>query len=295
MKKFITLCLIASFINVTDMMAQATSNTFTYRVGNAEITLLSEGQQKGNPNILIGATPEMLKRTMPDGTYPSAVNAFLVKMDGKNYLIDTGFGRNLKVNLKSANVTSEDITTVIITHMHGDHIGGMLIDDRKAFPNANVIIGDVEKNYWTSDVEKNKLPAGRQGNFMSARKVIDVYKNNLNVVSAEEIGKKTADGIYFIKAYGHTPGHMGCLIRSAGKELLIWADLAHVMALQMPYPQIAVTYDVIPEMAIESRKVILKYVADKNIPVAGMHVPYPGIGKVEALPEGGYKFIPADK
>jgi len=289
MKKVIIASITVLFM--TTMLANA-QDTFTYKVGEYELILLSEGQHQGNPGILIGATPEILKETMPAGTFPTAVNAFLIKMPDKNILVDTGHGKKLFDNLKSLGVTPEDIHTVILTHMHGDHIGGMLKEGKKAFPNAKVQIGEVERKYWASEEEMNKLPENRRGNFRSAQNVLSTYSDKLEVVKLTDIENKKGDGIFFIKAYGHTPGHTACLIQSGEEKLLIWADLTHVMAVQMTYPDIAVTYDWNPEMAIKSRNTILEYVATHSIPVAGMHIPYPGIGKVE-FSEKGYVFIPA--
>lgn len=269
-------------------------NTFTYKVGNYELILLSEVQGQGNPNILIGATPEMIWEAMPDGTFPNAVNAFLIKMPDKNILVDTGLGKNLIANLQSEGVSPEDINTVIITHMHGDHIGGMLNENgERVFPNAKVQIGKVEYDYWTSSREMNKFAYDRRGSFTNAQNVLNMYANDVEVVKLSNIGAKNKDGIFFIKAFGHTPGHTACLIQSGEDKLLIWADLTHVMALQMQYPEIAVTYDVDPKLAIKSRKQIMKYVATHKIPIAGMHIPYPGIGNVEFSEQGGYVFIPA--
>jgi len=120
--------------------AQENPNIFTYRMGSAEVCLLSEGQDVGNTGIFVGATPEMIQKAVPNGTYPRSCNAFLVRTSGKNILVDTGFGRNLSENLKSFGVTQEQIDAVLITHVHGDHIGGMIKDDKSAFPNAELYI-----------------------------------------------------------------------------------------------------------------------------------------------------------
>lgn len=285
---FITLILAGTGM----VKAQDEKNTFLYKTENFELILLSETEGEGNEGILIGATPAILKETMPDGTFPNAVNAFLLKTPGKNYLFDTGFGRELLTNMKSVGVTPDDVHTVVITHMHGDHTGGLIKDGKNVFPNAVIQLSDVEKNYWTNDAEMNKLPENKQGGFRAARNVLDAYGSNIQTVSAIDLGKEKGDGVFFIKAYGHTPGHIGCLIKFGNDRLLIWGDLAHAMAVQMPYPQVAVTYDVNPELAIESRKQILEYVSKNNIPVAGMHIPFPGIGKIEKSGNGGYRFIP---
>ena len=108
------------------------------------------------------------------------------------------------------------------------------------------------------------------------------------------VGSETGDGIQPLAAYGHTPGHAMFLIQDSGEQLLIWGDLAHAMAVQMAHPKISVTYDVDPDMARESRQKVLKYVAEEGIPIAGMHIPTPGTGKVEKDGKG-YVFLPGNQ
>ena len=287
---FFSLSILAMSFNVL-----AQKNTFSYKIGEIEVVLLSEGQQGGNKSILIGATDKMMAEYAPSGTFPNAVNAFLVKTPKQNVLIDAGFGRELFNNLESVGVSAEQIDIVLLTHMHGDHIGGLLRNGEKAFPNAKLRLSDMEHDYWMSDEEMNNVSEGSRGSFQSARAVIEAYKEVMQLftpVSVElEIG--SASMLKGIAAYGHTPGHTAFMVESKGQKLFIWGDLTHAMALQMPHPSVAVTYDIDPEQAVTSRKKILKYISEKNIPVAGMHIAYPGIGTIESAGEG-YKFIPVE-
>ncbi|MDR0832668.1 MAG: MBL fold metallo-hydrolase [Candidatus Symbiothrix sp.] len=255
-------------------------------VGEARVHLLSEGQQKGNTSILIGATPEMIETQAPDGTFPNAVNAFLIQLSGKNMLVDAGFGKRLFDNLQTLDVDAEHIDIVLITHAHGDHIGGMLRDGEKAFPNAQVYMSQKEHDYWTSDAVKNN----------TVRQLIAVYKDQLNLFNPSVIGEPATpliDGVTAIAAYGHTPGHTMYEVESKGEKLWIWGDLTHAMAVQMPYPSVAVTYDVDPAQAVKTRLEVLNYVSKNAIPIAGMHIAYPSTGAV--VKEGdGYVFNPVE-
>jgi glyoxylase-like metal-dependent hydrolase (beta-lactamase superfamily II) len=270
-------------------------NVFTFKVGTAEVHLLSEGQQSGNTGILIGATPEMLQKAIPEGGFTSAVNAFLVRSSGKNILIDTGFGRNLFDNLTSLGVSAEQIDAVLITHAHGDHIGGLLREKQASFPNAALYLSQQEHDFWTSDEMMNKAEESRRAGFQAVQEVVNVYKDRLHLFTPDELGAEANmlfPEIQGIATYGHTPGHTVFMIGSGEQKLLIWGDLTHVMPVQMPYPQLAVTYDVAPEQAITSRLKILEYVSKNNIPIAGMHIAFPGMGHVKVNSEGGYMFIP---
>ena len=275
--------------------AQNNENTFSMKFGEGKVILLSEGQRNSGANILIGANADILEKYAPNNAIPSATNAFLVQIDGKNILFDTGYGRALFDNLQSFQIKPESIDAIFITHMHGDHIAGLLRDDKAAFPNATLYLAKQEHDYWTNDDAINQMPENRRSGFLAAKKAVDAYKSRLQLFEPNAIdpphNKVLYPGVKAIATYGHTPGHTVFLIESGNDKLLIWGDLTHAMAVQMPHPEIAVTYDTNPEMAIQSRLSILKFVAEQKIPVAGMHTAYPGIGIIEKS-EPGYKFIP---
>ena len=267
----------------------AQDNVLTYNVNQCKVILLSEGQQQGKTDILIGATPEMLNECAPEGVFPNACNAFLVQAGGKNILIDTGYGRNLFDNLALFDVTPEQIDAILITHMHGDHIGGMLREGVVAFPNAQIYLAQPEYDYWMEE----------GANKAQAQQVIAAYKEQLQLFTPVDIdisgSSELLPGIRPIAAYGHTPGHTVYLISNNKAQLLIWGDLTHAMAIQMPYPQVAVRYDVDTQQAVVVREKIMLYAAQNRIPVAGMHIAYPAIGMLNPNPEGGYLFIPVEK
>jgi glyoxylase-like metal-dependent hydrolase (beta-lactamase superfamily II) len=252
-------------------------------MGQIEISTLSESQGNGNTGILMGATPEMIAECLPNGTFPNAVNAFLVKTPDKTILIDAGFGRKLFDHLKTLNTSPEQIDMVLLTHMHGDHIGGLLKDGNVTFPNATLYISQAEHDYWS------------KGDHKSQQDVINAYKDRLKLFPANELNNMNTSlmpGIFGISACGHTPGHTVFLFESGQQQFLIWGDLTHAMKIQMPYPEVAVTYDTDPELAVKSRKQLLEYAVKNNIPVAGMHIAYPGMGSVKSNPDNGYEFSP---
>lgn len=291
MKKI--LLFICCFISVS-LAAQDGGKPEAYMVGKYEVYVLTEGSGDGNTGILIDAPNSVLAEYAPDGTFPIATNAVLIKGPRSTTLIDTGYGRHIFGQMEAVGVSPEDIHFVYLTHMHGDHIGGMLHDGEKAFTNALVAVSKKEYDYWTSDVEMNKLPENRRGNFLSAREVLEKYKGKLAVMDEDIIGSVSDENprAGFLRAYGHTPGHVMFLIKDGGERLLIWGDLTHAIAVQMPHPEISVTYDHDPDMARESRLEVLEYVARNNIPVTGMHLPEPKIGTVVKKEGGGYDFIP---
>lgn len=271
---------------------KAQENVITYEAGSFSITLLSEVQQVGKTGILVGATEKMLKETVPNGTFPNAVNAFLVETGKNTILFDAGYGRKLFDNLKTYGKTPDAIDVILLTHMHGDHIGGLLRDGQKSFPKASLYIPKPEYDYWMSDEAMLKLPENSRGSFTNARHVIQAYKDKLHLFVPGELNgtEQLLPGIRSIAAYGHTPGHTGYMLESEGSKLFIWGDLTHAMAIQMPYPEVAVTYDVDPVKAVEYRRQLLDYVSENNIRIAGMHIQFPAVGTVKKNKSNGFDF-----
>ena len=292
MKKTIVLMFSVLLMTMT-AFAQNNENIFVHKVGEYEVILLSEMQQAGSSSILIGATPEMKAATIPEGTFPNAINAFLIKSPTENILVDAGLGIKLIDNLASLNLTPSDIDVILLTHLHGDHIGGMLKEGEAVFSNAKVYLSLHELVYWANEVTNNKSEKHRE-TLQNVSKFIDAYIKHTQLIDVMKIGEReeVSPDIYAIGAFGHTPGHLMFQLESQGEKLLIWGDLTHAMVIQMPYPEVAVSYDVNPEEAVATRKYVLEYVTKNAIPVAGMHIAYPAMGVVEQNSQEGYQFVP---
>lgn len=210
------------------------------------------------------------------------VYAFLLKWADKRVLIDTGSGKlgydtlgRLPERLADAGVSSEDVTDILMTHLHRDHYGGLIRGDAPAFPNANLVIHKPEANFWLSS-DLSALPERAQRMADEARRAVAAYGDRLRLVGTEDV----FSGVRVRPAPGHTPGHCGWQVNSEGKMLLAWGDVIHVAAFHLAAPHIAMEYDLDPRTALESRLATLQWVAENNVIVAGAHLPEPGVWKV---------------
>ncbi len=280
MKKMITFFAVTALTAASPLAAQqqqAADLPGAIRVGSYEVWVLQESYGNGNTGVLIDAPAEVLAQYAPEGTFPNATNAVLVRRGDRVWLIDTGYGRTIFDRMAALGIAPGDIDEVLITHMHGDHIGGMLRDGERAFPGATVSLARREFDHWTG--------AGNE----AALRIFSAYGDAVRTFSPVEIDAPVEDGITPVAAYGHTPGHTMFLVKDGGESLLVWGDLTHAMAIQMPHPEISVRYDSDPAAARESRLAVLHHVAASNIPVIGMHIPATKAGRVTA-DGGGYRF-----
>ncbi|MDR2467170.1 MAG: MBL fold metallo-hydrolase [Prevotellaceae bacterium] len=284
MKKFV-LTIVVMVFAISDAYTRE-QDVITFQVGEATLSTLTDVHSRNTPANLIGATPEILRKYAPEGVYPAAINAFLARINGKTILIDTGLGQKLKDNLRSLGTDPEQIDAVLITHAHGDHIGGLLDSSGKpAFPNADLYFSKAEHDYW-------KAVSGKSNALFL--KIVEAYGDRLKlfVPSEPEPSNLPLAGIRALSTPGHTPGHTAFLLESDGSKLLVWGDLTHATAIQLPHPEVAITYDVDPAQAVATRAKVLEYVAENKIPVAGMHIAFPSVGDVRKNDGQGYLFSP---
>ena len=238
------------------------------------------------------ATPEERARYFEDGKADASISVFLIKAGGESKegpgvryaLVDAGMGdaapgeSNLIPALASLGIGPEAIETVLLTHMHIDHIGGLMHGGKRAFPNARIAVSRDELNYWLSVRDPDNANARLVSAIMSAY--------GTSFTPPFSFSGKLSPELTAIDASGHTPGHTAFLFDVAGKKLLIFGDLVHAAALQFPLPDECASYDMDKDAAVAARKRILGKAADEKVEVAGMHTPFPGNGMVERDGEG---------
>jgi glyoxylase-like metal-dependent hydrolase (beta-lactamase superfamily II) len=278
------------------------SGVYRLKVGAFEVTVLSDGNLAIDRPMFTGdaAGADRLLHSafFPQGAIPTCVNEWLVNTGDKLILVDAGAGTSfaptlgkMHGNLAAAGVNPAAVDAVVITHMHPDHIPGLLGSDGKMmFPNAVVHVNADEHAFWTAPETRAKMPDEFKVFFDLANAAIKPYAAAGKVQTFKD-GAQLARGMTAAAAPGHTVGHSMVRVSSDGSDLLIWGDIVHCAALQFPEPERAIAFDADPAMAIANRKKVMDMVATDRLLFAGAHLPFPGVGHA-AKTGAGYYYVP---
>ncbi len=281
---------------------QPQAGYYRVKIGAVNVTALSDGTiPQALHELLTNTTPTEVDQLLAHAhvAYPveTSVNAYVIELGTRRVLVDAGTGRyygptlgHLQASLRAAGYQPEQITDLLLTHIHVDHTGGLINGNQRAFPNATLHVSKAETDFWLSDASLAKAPADAKHYFQEARATVQPY------VTAGKVQTFTGNtelfpGIRTVASPGHTPGHTFYTLESQGQKLLFWGDVMHVAAVQFPKPGVTIVYDTNSPQAATTRQRAYAEAAKQGYWVAVDHVSFPGIGHVQAA-GNAYEWVP---
>ena len=268
------------------MKGPVTAKANRFRLGAFEVTALLAGTRT------VGDIQTIFGTNVPADEFAQVSAANFIPADRAQFfftptvvntgseliLFDTGLNPEGIIGaLVAADYTPEQVDTVVITHMHGDHIGGLGAAGA-TFPNARFVTGQVEFDHWemagNETFEANVRPLAEKSTFIGD-------------------GDSVTSGITGIAAFGHTPGHMVYMLESEGQQLLLAADTANHYIWSLGYPDWEVRFDQDKAGAANARRQVFGMLAADKVPFIGYHMPFPAMGYVEDNGMGGFRYVPA--
>lgn len=275
---------------------------YRLQLGDFEVTALSDGTVTlPLDQMMSNVAPDEVRQLLAQGfeTLPAetSINAFLVNTGSKLLLIDAGagslFGTNggrLISNLKAAGYEPSEIDAVLLTHLHGDHSGGLVVDGKRIFPNATVYLDKADRDYRFSPDAEAAAPANQKPMFPESRAALSPYEAAGKVSLFQGVAQ-LFPGVTTIAAHGHTPGHTLYKVESKGESLVFSGDLVHSAAVQFPKPQATINFDADESAAASDRQALFAKFAQERTQLAAAHISFPGIGHIRAV-GSGYQWVP---
>ncbi len=247
-------------------------------------TILAGSRAVEEPHSIFGMNvdDETFNSVSAEANLPTAAAQFfftptVVNTGAELVLFDTGLSPDgTLAALQAAGYTADQVDIVVLTHMHGDHIGGLMQGDAPTFPNARYVTGQIEYDHWATaeneGFDTKVKPLAEQMTFL-------------------DDGGSVASGITAMAAFGHTPGHMAYMIESDGKQLVLGADFANHYVWSLAHPDWEVKFDMDKTGASATRRTMLDMLATDKVPFVGYHMPWPAYGYAEKAGDG-FAYVP---
>ena len=277
---------------------------YPFKLGDFTITALSDGTLPQDLHTVLSntnpaQTDRLLQQSFLTNPVEASINAFLIDTGDRQVLVDTGagsffgpkLGGKLQASLKTAGYAKSEIDAILLTHIHSDHSGGLVDAGWLVFPAATIYVSKPEVDFWFDRANAKRSNVDEKY-FDEAVKTVKPYADAGKLRSFS--GETTIfPGITTHPTPGHTPGHSSYVASSKGESIEFWGDIVHFASVQLPKPEIAVTYDVDRDAAVAQRKKQFARVEASRLLVAGAHLPFPGVGHLRVADEG-YAWVPMD-
>lgn len=275
---------------------------FRQRVGNLEVTRVHDGvTSRSLEGFIRNAELEAVKAQLAAAFQPTdnvviPITTTVLRTPDQLVLIDTSRGEFAApnasawmANLQAAGVTPDEVDVIVVSHFHGDHIGGIRgKDGALAFPNARIMVPEAEWAFWMDEGQMSRAPEAMRSNFQNVRRVFEPIAND---VARYGDGEELVPGLRAMAAPGHTPGHTAYLVEDGGSRLLVWSDTTNKPELFVRNPRWQAVFDMDGDQAMQTRLRLLDMAAAERLPVAGYHFPFPATGYI-ARDGGGYEMVP---
>lgn len=279
---------------------------YQFKVGQISVIALSDGTVPLDAEKLFQQEPAKVKQLMDDAylhnPVETSINTYLIKTGGKLILIDSGSGElfgpahggRLVSSLAAAGYHADQITDVLLTHIHNDHSGGLSINGQAVFPNAVIHVSQLDTDYWLDEKRMEqadpKALSSNKSSFVNAIKVFKPYQL-AGKIKTFKGDVELFPGVRSVAAPGHTPGHSLFVLEDSGDKLVFCGDLIHIAGIQFAQPELIDGFDVDKKAAADARIRIYKDAAEQGYLIAGDHISYPGVGRLKKL-DNGYQWIP---
>ncbi|WP_162901598.1 MBL fold metallo-hydrolase [Breoghania sp. L-A4] len=264
-----------------------------FSVGDAEITVLSDGHMElplANlaPDVPIDEVKKAFAEAgLPTNGHTSQVNVSLIRTGDDLILVDTGGGLNFLATLGAlvdrmdeADIDPAEITKVVLTHAHPDHVWGIIddFDESERFPNASYTMCANEWDFWMAEDAASKVPEALYGFVSGAQRNLSPIAEKTERLAPDA---EIAPGIHYVPTPGHTIGHCSVLVESGSEQVMITGDALTHQVLAFEHPRWHYGMDQFPDQAVETRLALLDRLATDRIGIVAYHLPWPGVGRVE--------------
>ena len=287
-------------------MAPTDDNPFApgwrrFMIGDIKVTQILDGIGTGEgPHPTFGEDQSaedvaalMVENLLPENQFVNFFQPTILEIGSEIILVDTGFGAGGRANgmgllaqrMQAAGYAPQDVTLVVLTHFHGDHINGLVEDDSPVFSNADLVVGRIEYDFWTSE-ETRSGPAAGNAEAVTAQ-VVPLEDGMRQIEDGDEV----VPGMTARAAFGHTPGMLIFELESNGERLFLTADVLSQYVVSLQRPDWQVRFDMDKTAAVETRRRVLAMLAQEGVPFTGYHLPFPALGYVQAEGEA-YRFVP---
>jgi glyoxylase-like metal-dependent hydrolase (beta-lactamase superfamily II) len=293
----------APAVAAAPMVKSQAPGFYRMMLGDFEVTVINDGTTLLDVDKLLAQPPAKteaaLKRSFEASPVETSSNEFLINTGTKLVLIDTGAGALLGptlgkflVNLRAAGYKPAQIDDVLLTHMHPDHVGGLMADGALAFPNATIHADKRDSNYWLSQANLDKAPADAKGYFQGAMASVNPYVAAGKYQPFDTDGE-VVPGVRSIATYGHTAGHTSYLVESKGQKLMLIGDLIHVAAVQFNDPGVTIAFDSDAPAAAATRKKVFAELASHGALLGANHLQFPALGHLRATGKS-WQWVPVN-